>query len=144
MHELLAVCFWAVDRDAISRPGRDTVGSPLARDASEEAMYATLDERYIEHDAYGLFGQIMKSAKSSYEWRAEEAPVRCVPFSSSPSTSAGHAEHRELQRSRNTAQAQAPVITRCQHIHHGLIGRIDPQLWERLENEGVEAQIWAM
>jgi TBC1 domain family protein 5 len=48
------------------------------------------------------------------------------------------------QRSRNVAQAQAPVITRCQRIHHGLIGRIDPQLWERLETEGVEAQIWAM
>ncbi|RZK34538.1 MAG: hypothetical protein EOO61_13405 [Hymenobacter sp.] len=39
---------------------------------------------------------------------------------------------------------QAPVITRCQHIHNNLIARIDPQLWERLETEGVEAQIWAM
>jgi TBC1 domain family protein 5 len=39
---------------------------------------------------------------------------------------------------------QAPVVTRCQHIHNNLIARIDPQLWERLETEGVEAQIWAM
>jgi len=47
------------------------------------------------------------------------------------------------QRSGNTT-SQAPVITRCQHIHNNLIARIDPQLWERLETEGVEAQIWAM
>ena len=139
MHELLAVCSWAVDRDATSRPASDAVGSPLARDVSEEAMYATLDERYIEHDAYGLFVHIMKPAKSWYEWRAEEAPVR------PSSLSIGTAQLRQMmQRSKNTAQAQAPIITRCQHIHHGLIGRIDPQLWERLENEGVEAQIWAM
>jgi hypothetical protein len=25
-----------------------------------------------------------------------------------------------------------------------LLRRIDPQLWERLETEGVEAQIWGM
>jgi hypothetical protein len=47
------------------------------------------------------------------------------------------------KRSGNTT-SQAPVITRCQHIHNNLIARIDPQLWERLETEGVEAQIWAM
>lgn len=75
MHELLAVCFWVVDRDAIRRPETDSLGSPLARDTAEEAMYATLDARYMEHDAHALFGAIMKSAKSSYEWRAEEITV---------------------------------------------------------------------
>jgi TBC1 domain family protein 5 len=39
---------------------------------------------------------------------------------------------------------QAPIITRCNHIHNSLLRQIDPQLWERLETEGVEAQIWAM
>lgn len=41
----------------------------------DDAMRATLDRRYVEHDAYGLFAEIMKSAKTFYEWRAEEGSV---------------------------------------------------------------------
>lgn len=79
MHELLAVCFWVIDRDSLKRPEEDTLQSPLARDSTEEAMYTTLDQRYIEHDAYVLFIAIMKSAKSSYEWRSEEMSVSRRP-----------------------------------------------------------------
>lgn len=75
MHELLAVCFWVIDRDSLKRPEEDTMRSPLARDSTEEAMYTTLDQRYIEHDAHALFVAIMKSAKSSYEWRSEDISV---------------------------------------------------------------------
>jgi len=39
---------------------------------------------------------------------------------------------------------QAPILTRCNHIQTQLLRKIDPQLWERMEQEGVEAQIWAM
>ena len=68
MHELLAVCFMTVDRDSI--PHTSAGGSP-----AEDAMFATLDRRYVEHDAFALFIEIMKSAKTFYEWRAEEGPV---------------------------------------------------------------------
>jgi hypothetical protein len=74
MHELLAVCFWAIDRDSIL-PDTDGLQSPLARDTMDDAMRATLDRRYVEHDAYSLFAEIMKSAKTFYEWRAEEGTV---------------------------------------------------------------------
>lgn len=75
MHELLAVCFWAIDRDSMSPPTPSGLESPLARDVMDDAMRATLDRRYVEHDAYSLFAEIMKSAKTFYEWRAEEVPV---------------------------------------------------------------------
>jgi TBC1 domain family protein 5 len=39
-------------------------------------MYAALDRRYVEHDAFGLFQEVMRGAKAFYEWRAEEGPVR--------------------------------------------------------------------
>lgn len=109
MHELLAVCLLVVDRDS------------LEHDATyEPALAATLNRTYIEHDAFGLFEQIMRPAKSFYEWRAEEGPpLRGVA-------------------------PQAPIILRCNNINAQLIRRIDPQLWERFETEGVEAQIWAM
>jgi hypothetical protein len=53
----------------------DDARSPLARDPGDGAMRAALDRRYVEHDAFGLFEEIMKSAKAFYEWRAEEVPV---------------------------------------------------------------------
>jgi hypothetical protein len=62
MHELLAACFWAIDRDSLLRVEDDDARSPLARDPGDEAMRAALDRRYVEHDAF-------------YEWRAEEVPV---------------------------------------------------------------------
>jgi hypothetical protein len=75
MHELLAVCLWVLDRDSLLPPSSDDLTSPLAREILDDAMRTTLDRRYIEHDAYEVFGKIMKSAKTFYEWRAEEVPV---------------------------------------------------------------------
>jgi TBC1 domain family protein 5 len=84
MHELLAVCLLAVDRDSIQseamRPAQSMVsplGSPkIDQPEMDQAMFATLDRRFVEHDAFELFCAVMKGAKASYEWRAEEGPVR--------------------------------------------------------------------
>ncbi|WWC85741.1 uncharacterized protein L201_000607 [Kwoniella dendrophila CBS 6074] len=119
MHELLACSFLAVDRDSLDNTTKDQ--SQYDRD-HEEAMWSTLDRTYVEHDAFQLFQSIMKGAKEFYEWRAEEGPIK----------------------NRSANAPQAPIITRCNHIHTDLLRRIDPQLWERLETEGVEAQIWAI
>ncbi|WWD05910.1 hypothetical protein V865_003995 [Kwoniella europaea PYCC6329] len=120
MHELLACCFLAVDRDSLDQ--KDNTSNKVEKGEGEEAMWTTLDRRHVEHDSFQLFQAIMKSAKEFYEWRAEEGPIR----------------------NRSVNAPQAPIITRCNNIHSSLIRRIDPQLWERLETEGVEAQIWAI
>ncbi|WWC66907.1 uncharacterized protein I206_100814 [Kwoniella pini CBS 10737] len=116
MHELLACCFLAVDRDSLSSEDR------IENDMQTEAMWDTLDRNFVEHDSFQLFQAIMKGAKEFYEWRAEEGPIK----------------------SRTPNAPPAPIITRCNNIHTSLLRRIDPQLWERLETEGVEAQIWAI
>ncbi|WWC58047.1 uncharacterized protein I303_100582 [Kwoniella dejecticola CBS 10117] len=118
MHELLACCFLAVDRDSLSKE-EQLKTSP---EKDNEAMWDTLDRKYVEHDSFQLFQAIMKGAKEFYEWRAEEG----------------------LIKTRTPNAPQAPIITRCNNIHTSLLRRIDPQLWERLETEGVEAQIWAI
>ncbi|AAW46174.2 conserved hypothetical protein [Cryptococcus deneoformans JEC21] len=115
MHELFACCFMAVDRDSLKVVNK-------ADGQQKEAMIKTLDRRYVEHDAFELFLAIMKNAKAFYEWRAEEGPIR----------------------SRTATAPQAPIIVRCNNLHTSLLRRIDPQLYERLETEGVEAQIWAI
>ncbi|KAE8543086.1 hypothetical protein D1P53_000573 [Cryptococcus gattii VGV] len=93
-----------------------------AEGQQEEAMFKTLDRRYVEHDAFELFAAIMKNAKAFYEWRAEEGPIK----------------------SRTDTAPKAPIIIRCNNLHKSILRRIDPQLYERLETEGVEAQIWAI
>ncbi|KAL1412025.1 hypothetical protein Q8F55_003022 [Vanrija albida] len=108
MHELLAVCMVVADRDSIERAALPEQGG--MPDAMYAALGATLDRAYVEHDAFHLFQELMKPAKSFYEWRVEEGP--------------------------------APIIVRCNRIHSQLVRRIDPQLWERLDTEGIEAQIW--
>ncbi|WVQ76367.1 hypothetical protein IAR50_006032 [Cryptococcus sp. DSM 104548] len=115
MHELFACCLLAVDRDSLA-----TAQGSSVRD---EAMLRTLDRRYMEHDAFELFAAIMKNGKAFYEWRAEEGP----PI-----------------RSKSPSAPQAPIIVRCNNLHSSILRRIDPQLWEKLESEGVEAQIWAI
>ncbi|BEJ13457.1 hypothetical protein CspHIS471_0306310 [Cutaneotrichosporon sp. HIS471] len=124
MHELLAACLVTVDRDSlVAEPGRARASPLLTTPAAvrDEAMVATLDRQYTEHDAFQLFVQIMKPAKAFYEWRSEEGrPQRTT-----------------------TTESVAPIIKRCSHIQ-ALLRRVDPQLWERLEMEGVEPQIWAI
>ncbi|ODN75943.1 hypothetical protein L202_05924 [Cryptococcus amylolentus CBS 6039] len=115
MHELFACCLLAVDRDSLTVGQGSTV--------KEEAMLRTLDRRYIEHDAFELFAAVMKNGKAFYEWRAEEGP----PI-----------------RSKSPTAPQAPIIIRCSNLHSSILRKIDPQLWEKLESEGVEAQIWAI
>ena len=73
MHELLAVCLLVVDRDSLSLPTSNGSAQMV------QAMYTTLDRRFVEHDAFELFMAIMKPAKAFYEWRQEEGPVSLTP-----------------------------------------------------------------
>jgi TBC1 domain family protein 5 len=144
MHELLAACMLVTDRDSLDIstpvPSSTTSGRVVSPQISA-AMQATLDRNYVEHDAFGLFQQLMRPAKAFYEWRAEEGPVSGGCCQATPPSSLC----LQSQASRAIIGApQAPIIERCNHIHTQLLRRIDPQLWERLETEGVEAQIWTM
>ncbi|ADV24839.1 Conserved hypothetical protein [Cryptococcus gattii WM276] len=132
MHELFACCFMAVDRDSLKVVNK-------AEGQQEEAMFKTLDRRYVEHDAFELFAAIMKNAKAFYEWRAEEGPIVSIPLRAIKLTDIFY-----CQKSRTDTVPKAPIIIRCNNLHTSLLRRIDPQLYERLETEGVEAQIWAI
>lgn len=72
IHELLAVCLLTVDRDSLAEARKETGNKKV------EAMYDTLDRRYVEHDAFEIFTAIMKPAKAFYEWKQEEGPVRVL------------------------------------------------------------------
>lgn len=80
MHELLAVCLLVIDRDSLESQSKKELKSPLLGTQSKEkvmseAIDATLDRAFVEHDAFELFAALMKHAKAFYEWRSEEGPV---------------------------------------------------------------------
>jgi TBC1 domain family protein 5 len=143
MHELLAVCLLVVDRDTLSpatTPDHLPSSSSSSTSASGsiavyDALRTTLDRRYVEHDAFALFQEIMRGAKAFYEWRGDEVPA---------SGGAGAGARRGAPQAPAPTQTQAPIITRCQNLHNSLLRRVDPQVWERCEGEGLEPQIWAM
>lgn len=61
MHELLAPILYAVDTDS-NPPEKDMLDS--GRDSSVETI---LDSKFVEHDAFTLFSQVMQNAKVFYE-----------------------------------------------------------------------------
>ena len=109
MHELLAVCYLVVDRDSLVVPPITSSPSPLdtqtAKEISDKAMYATLDRKYVEHDAFELFVSLMKPAKAFYEWRAEEGPVS--PSPSDPSSVSNVDWDRLVESSRGLARRRS-------------------------------------
>ncbi|EJT52581.1 hypothetical protein A1Q1_03383 [Trichosporon asahii var. asahii CBS 2479] len=64
-----------IDRDSLVNDMPPRSPRPSSVVNMDEALATTLDRVYVEHDAFALFQEIMRSAKAFYEWRTEEGPV---------------------------------------------------------------------
>ena len=116
MHEVLAPILWVVSRDAIDPTdiGADAEGQAV----SDSLIMASFDHRYIEHDAFTLFGVIMQTAKSFYEMGGiEQAGTAATPNNS-------------------------PIVKRSKCIHEEYLHRTDPELAEHLTAIEVLPQIF--
>lgn len=61
MHELLAPVLWVVERDAIElHPGQDAPAD------ADPLLLDVFDQRFVEHDAFTLFGLVMQNAKAFF------------------------------------------------------------------------------
>ena len=116
MHEVLAPILWVVARDAIDPtnvmidPGDQTVPDSL--------ILASFDHRYIEHDAFTLFGIVMQTVKSFYEiGTTEQAGTAITPNNS-------------------------PIIQRSKRIHEEYLYRVDPELAHHLAAIEILPQIF--
>jgi TBC1 domain family protein 5 len=117
MHELLAPILWVVERDAIS--------DNYARD---DAIICQLcDSRFIEHDAFTLFGIVMQNAKSFYEQSAHKMPSRLTDKKSSTAT-----------------PLENPVITRTHRIFNEYLPHVDPDLATHLQSIDLIPQVFLM
>ena len=113
MHEVLAPIVWVVSQDAIDfqkvAPGETDL---------DHIIKSNLDQDYIEHDAFTLFGAIMQTVKSSYEMGNNSEPVTSGLLNNSP------------------------IVERSKRIHENYLHHADPELAEHLTAIEILPQIF--
>ncbi len=113
MHEVLAPIVWVVSQDAID-PSK--VG-PEYTDL-DHTIRSNLDQKYIEHDAFSLFGAIMQTVKTSYEMGSNSEPATSGLLNNSP------------------------IVERSKRIHENYLHHADPELAEHLTAIEILPQIF--
>jgi TBC1 domain family protein 5 len=113
MHELLAPVLWVVERDATEVTDSD---NPIQH---------VLDIRYVEHDTFTLFAEIMKSAKSFYD------PT-------------GIGSQVSSQSGLKPAHAESAMIIRSKRIFSSFLVQYDPGLAAHLEELEISPQLFLM
>ncbi|KAK1063826.1 hypothetical protein LTR74_009156 [Friedmanniomyces endolithicus] len=109
MHELLAPILWVVERDAIDL-------GPSSRALGEDAtVRVVFDAESVEHDAFALFSQVMRSAKGFYE----------------PGPSLPHA-------------GENAIVHRSRRIFEEMLPKVDPELAQHLQTIDIVPQIFLM
>ena len=113
MHEVLAPILWVVSRDAIDS---QSLG-PDHADLDGLAL-ASLDNRYVEHDAFTLFGAIMHTVRTFYEIGSSNEPATTGLLNNSP------------------------IVERSKRIHENYLHHADPELAEHLTAIEILPQIF--
>ncbi|KAF2101897.1 RabGAP/TBC [Rhizodiscina lignyota] len=121
MHELLAPIVWVIERDALdSRQWK----RPDIQDMQDDRLLLDLlDQRFIEHDAFTLFGLVMQNAKSFYE------------------PSSGLLKRNSTQ---SLTDSEAPILVRVKRIYNGYLTKIDPELSSHLTKLDIVPQVFLM
>ena len=111
MHEVLAPVLWVVHCDAIDlKDQEENIGDDL--------IALCLEAKFIEHDAFTLFGNIMQTVKTFYEMGNSNEPV-----------TTGFTTH-------------SPIVERSKRIHENYLYHADPELAEHLTAIEILPQIF--
>lgn len=116
MHELLAAIFLAVDRDSLDK---------WTSTVQDTDILDMCDRTWVAADAWSLFSIVMEGVNPWYEWR--EPPVtRLNPLDD------------------GLRPYTAPISTICNRIQNQYLSNVDPTLWRRMSELGIEPQIYGM
>ena len=121
MHELLAPLLLALDYDSLERSSLPT-DEPMSEDTDK--LLQLCDRKWIAADAFTLFGIVMAHASEWYEWRE---PVV-----------------KPIKGQLDTTPYVSPIVQVCSKIHSEYLKNTDPVLYSRLQEVGVEPQIYGM
>ena len=113
MHEVLAPILWVVSGDAIDSQSLGPDHADL-----DGLTLASLDNRYVEHDAFTLFAAIMQTVKTFYEMGSNQEPATAGLLNNSP------------------------IVERSKRIHENYLHHADPELAEHLTAIEILPQIF--
>lgn len=120
MHELLAPILWVIDQDSVDATSEED-------ESLDSVMIQTLDQTYVEHDAFTLLSLIMRSAKSFYELGEPDKKA------SNPSNG-----------SSVQLPGASPIVERSKRIHEVYLASVDPELAKHLTDIEILPQIFVM
>lgn len=123
MHELLAPLLWSVDFDSVG-PSDDSSSLP----------HLVLGREWVEHDAWGLFSALMKSAQVYYDHQPSST-ISPKPQSAFPPPSVIPAGV--------SAGLVQPIVSIASHLQ-SLLSVVDPPLSAAFTNLDVEPQLYAI
>jgi TBC1 domain family protein 5 len=113
MHELLAPVVWVVERDAVQP------------DDTAQTLHHVLDAKYVEHDTFAIFAEVMKTGKSFYDpagvWNQNVARVGQQPI-----------------------ENDSAMLVRCRRIVLELLPQYDPGLAAHLDELDISPQLFLM
>jgi hypothetical protein len=113
MHEILAPILLVVDNDKL-----DSSNSKI----KDELMLNILDSKYVEHDSFFLFCQVMKGAKTWYEFN-ETISTKADP---------------------NKEKLVVPIVAKCQRIQNEMLKVVDNDLYTALKRNEIEPQLYGL
>ncbi|CAD6939585.1 unnamed protein product [Tilletia controversa] len=116
MHELAGAIWLARERMSVAQ----------SADEGQDLLSKFGDIRYVEHDTYSIFDELMRTHRQCFEWKQPAAPV--AP------------PGQEAPPSKPTVSA---IIQRCEQVQV-LIRQVDPSLGSKLDELDIEPQLWAM
>ncbi|KAF8520166.1 hypothetical protein BU17DRAFT_47025 [Hysterangium stoloniferum] len=136
MHELLACIYRAVDFDSLE----------YGQIPSKPDLEELCDRTYVVADAWALFHAVMLHMESWYEWRA---PVTTQVSPISPNTphflaNGDRAPHLLANGQLELDPYVAPIVLACASLKDDKLRYVDPHLWEKLNEGGVEPQMYGI
>lgn len=147
MHELLAPLYYAVDYDSLSSSDAPTP------DTTTTSLSELCSRRWVAADAWALFTTVMRGVGRWYEWR--EAPPNLLNLSPTALNAATpFSGHVNINTAGNGTvpngqvkmpdEYVAPILRECGRIQGELLKGVDPTLWARMKEAGIEPQIYGM
>ncbi|KAK0546780.1 hypothetical protein OC844_007225 [Tilletia horrida] len=103
---------------------RERASATEAADEGQDILSNFSDSRFIEHDTYTIFDELMRTHRECFEWRQPPSPPP-VPGQDAPKP------------------AVSAMIQRCEKVQE-LIRQVDPSLGAKLDELEIEPQLWAM
>ncbi|KAF5365589.1 hypothetical protein D9758_003208 [Tetrapyrgos nigripes] len=129
MHELLAPLYYAVDVDSIGES-----------DGNDDLVAAEMCSRtWVAADAWILFDAVMRSVSPWYEWREPS-----VVEGTSKTPLSNHVRLNAPVGAREMKPYITPIVQACNNIQSNLLRTVDPTLWQRLQCNGIEPQIYGI